>query len=266
MNHGVRQHFYCIECATYLKRSQVCGWNFELRRIDPGIFLLSQRNPLTRKHRSLVSHEAACRLPIAFNMFTSEGNTIWWPKFLLEGSRWCGVPASASPASSMQRLPFQERLVLPVEARPAIHPFASDGRPPAICGAAVACIRCSRFMRLFPDVARPATWHTLPTGKTGPGIDHCARRRRRAADGLVLSFDAAHLSRGPRSGEPRRARPRIYQCAQGFNRPSEVLNGFSDLMIEVFGDAGRHTRSAIGVAELYADIPIEVEALFELAT
>jgi hypothetical protein len=167
MNHGVRQHFYCIECATYLKRSQVCGWNFELRRIDPGIFLLSQRNPLTRKHRSLVSHEAACRLPIAFNMFTSEGNTIWWPKFLLEGSRWCGVPASASPASSMQRLPFQERLVLPVEARPAIHPFASDGRPPAICGAAVACIRCSRFMRLFPDVARPATWHTLPTGKLG---------------------------------------------------------------------------------------------------
>ena len=45
-----------------------------------------------------------------------------------------------------------------------------------------------------------------------------------------------------------------------------MLNGFSDLMIEVFGDAGRHTRSAIGVAELYADIPIEVEALFELAT
>ena len=55
-------------------------------------------------------------------------------------------------------------------------------------------------------------------------------------------------------------------CAPGFNRPSEVLNGFSDLMIEVFGDAGRHTRSAIGVAELYADMPIEVEALFELAT
>ena len=42
-------------------------------------------------------------------------------------------------------------------------------------------------------------------------------------------------------------------CAPGFNKPSEVLNGFSDLMIEVFGDAGRHTRSAIGVAELYAD-------------
>jgi enamine deaminase RidA (YjgF/YER057c/UK114 family) len=53
-------------------------------------------------------------------------------------------------------------------------------------------------------------------------------------------------------------------CAPGFNTPSEVLHGFSDLMIDVFGEAGRHTRSAIGVAELYADMPIEVEALFEM--
>lgn len=54
-------------------------------------------------------------------------------------------------------------------------------------------------------------------------------------------------------------------CAPGFNRPSEVLHGFSDLMIEIFGENGRHVRSAIGVAELYADIPVEVEALFEEA-
>jgi enamine deaminase RidA (YjgF/YER057c/UK114 family) len=53
-------------------------------------------------------------------------------------------------------------------------------------------------------------------------------------------------------------------CAPGFNTPSDVLNGFSDLMIEVFGDDGRHTRSAIGVAELYADMPIKVEVLFEV--
>lgn len=53
-------------------------------------------------------------------------------------------------------------------------------------------------------------------------------------------------------------------CAPGFNSPSNVLNGFSDVMLDVFGEAGRHTRSAIGVAELYSDIPIEVEALFEV--
>jgi enamine deaminase RidA (YjgF/YER057c/UK114 family) len=53
-------------------------------------------------------------------------------------------------------------------------------------------------------------------------------------------------------------------CAPGFNTPSLVLNGFSDLMVEVFGEIGRHTRSAIGVAELYRDIPVEIEALFEV--
>ncbi len=55
-------------------------------------------------------------------------------------------------------------------------------------------------------------------------------------------------------------------CAPGFNTPSDVLHGFSDLMVDVFGEGGRHTRSAIGVAELYADIPIEVEALFEVTS
>ena len=54
-------------------------------------------------------------------------------------------------------------------------------------------------------------------------------------------------------------------CAPGFTRPSEVLHGFADLMIELFGENGRHVRSAIGVAELYADIPVEVEALFKEA-
>ena len=54
-------------------------------------------------------------------------------------------------------------------------------------------------------------------------------------------------------------------CAPGFNTPSDVLHGFSDLMVEVFGDNGRHTRAAIGAAELYADIPCEIEATFEVA-
>lgn len=55
-------------------------------------------------------------------------------------------------------------------------------------------------------------------------------------------------------------------CAPGFNTPSDVLHGFSDLMVDIFGEKGRHCRSAIGVAELYADIPIEVEALFEVGS
>ena len=44
-----------------------------------------------------------------------------------------------------------------------------------------------------------------------------------------------------------------------------VMNGASDLMVEVLGDAGRHARTTIGVAELPMDAAVEVEAIFEVA-
>ena len=53
--------------------------------------------------------------------------------------------------------------------------------------------------------------------------------------------------------------------APGFNRQPEVINGFSALILEVFGDeVGLHARSAVGMAELPFDIPVEVEAEIEL--
>jgi len=50
----------------------------------------------------------------------------------------------------------------------------------------------------------------------------------------------------------------------GFNRMPWVVDGCSELFLEVFGDAGRHARSAVGVAELPFDIPVEIEAIFEV--
>lgn len=49
-----------------------------------------------------------------------------------------------------------------------------------------------------------------------------------------------------------------------FNRQSAVANGASDLMVEVFGDAGRHARSAVGVASLPQGVAVEVEAVVAL--
>jgi enamine deaminase RidA (YjgF/YER057c/UK114 family) len=46
---------------------------------------------------------------------------------------------------------------------------------------------------------------------------------------------------------------------------STVMNGASDLMVAVFGDKGRHARSAVGVAVLPADAAVEVEGTFEVA-
>jgi enamine deaminase RidA (YjgF/YER057c/UK114 family) len=57
----------------------------------------------------------------------------------------------------------------------------------------------------------------------------------------------------------------LVNCAPGFSGTPGVINGFSDLVLELWGDAGRHARSAIGVAELPFDIPVEVEAIVEIA-
>lgn len=49
-----------------------------------------------------------------------------------------------------------------------------------------------------------------------------------------------------------------------FTDTPEVVNGFSDLIIDVFGDRGRHARSAVGVSTLPMGIPVEIEAIVEL--
>ena len=57
----------------------------------------------------------------------------------------------------------------------------------------------------------------------------------------------------------------MVNSAEGFGEQPKVINGFSDLMIEVFGENGRHARSAVGMAELPMGIPVEVEMIVELA-
>jgi enamine deaminase RidA (YjgF/YER057c/UK114 family) len=52
--------------------------------------------------------------------------------------------------------------------------------------------------------------------------------------------------------------------APGFTGQPQVVNGASELLIEVFGEAGRHARSAIGVAELPLNAPVEVELIAEV--
>ncbi len=49
-----------------------------------------------------------------------------------------------------------------------------------------------------------------------------------------------------------------------FKDHPQVINGFSDLMVEVFGDAGKGARSAVGMGSLPGNIAVEVEAIFEV--
>lgn len=52
--------------------------------------------------------------------------------------------------------------------------------------------------------------------------------------------------------------------ASGFHGQPGVINGASELLAEVFGDNGAHARSAVGVAELPLDAPVEVELIVEV--
>ncbi len=54
-------------------------------------------------------------------------------------------------------------------------------------------------------------------------------------------------------------------AASGFNDMPAVINGFTDLIVDIYGpERGRHARSAIGVAALPFDIPVEIEAEVEI--
>ncbi len=54
--------------------------------------------------------------------------------------------------------------------------------------------------------------------------------------------------------------------APGFTDQPQVLNGASDLLVSLFGDAGRHARVAVGAAELPRQAPVEIELIVELTT
>ena len=58
---------------------------------------------------------------------------------------------------------------------------------------------------------------------------------------------------------------RVVRCVRvgGFDH-SKIINGASDLLVEILGDAGRHARAAVGVSSLPLGVPVEVDAIFEI--
>jgi enamine deaminase RidA (YjgF/YER057c/UK114 family) len=53
-------------------------------------------------------------------------------------------------------------------------------------------------------------------------------------------------------------------CTDGFAGQPQIINAASDLMVKVFGDAGRHSRSAVGTNALPLNVPVEIDALIEI--
>lgn len=104
----------------------------------------------------------------------------------------------------------------------------------------------------------------LATGKVGNGVSaeqakdlaqRCALNALAAIDALVGLENVVKVVK--LTG--------FVASAPGFTGQPGVINGASDLFGAVFGEAGRHARSAVGVAELPLDAPVEVEVIVEVA-
>lgn len=102
-------------------------------------------------------------------------------------------------------------------------------------------------------------------GKVGREVDPeaaAAAARRCALQALAALREAL----GSLDRVRRVLRVTVYVAsAEGFTAQPSVANGASDLLVEVFGEAGRHARVAVGVAELPLGAPVEVELVAEVA-
>src|SRR5258708_5276454 len=84
--------------------------------------------------------------------------------------------------------------------------------------------------------------------------------------GLVQTGNLLFLSgKGPDLAGGSRQCQGMVNSAPDFTDQPKVINGASDLLVEIFGELGRHARSAVGMASLPGGIPVEIEMIVELA-
>jgi enamine deaminase RidA (YjgF/YER057c/UK114 family) len=105
---------------------------------------------------------------------------------------------------------------------------------------------------------------TLITGKLGADMDVPAGIAAARQTGLaILATVRAHLGSLDRVVRLVKSLGMV-NCTAEFGDQPKVINGYSDLMKDVFGEAGIGTRSAVGMGALPAGIAVEIEALFEV--
>lgn len=135
--------------------------------------------------------------------------------------------------------------------------------PPA--GLYAAAVRSGGHLYVSGQVPRAADGSGVAaTGKLGQDITVEAG----AALARLCALQALAIVRAELGSLDRVARvvrvAGYVASAPGFTQHPAVVNGASQLLLDVFGEAGRHARIAIGVVELPAGVPVEVEFLFEV--
>ena len=112
-------------------------------------------------------------------------------------------------------------------------------------------------------------------------VEALAEWREREAEDAMLPLDPAgadpeldpaardHVERGELLGDLDRVVRCVklvgfVNCTEDFGEQPKVINGASDLMVQVFGEAGRHARSAVGMGSLPNQISVEIEGIFSI--
>jgi enamine deaminase RidA (YjgF/YER057c/UK114 family) len=129
----------------------------------------------------------------------------------------------------------------------------------------VPFVRSGNLLVISGQICFGADGKLVARGQLGAGvsIEDGQKAARACAINLLAQLKAAlgdldQIKRVLRLGG-------FINSAPGFTDGPKVMNGASDLMVEVFGDKGRHARTTVGVSALPADAAIEVEGLFEVA-
>ena len=126
-------------------------------------------------------------------------------------------------------------------------------------------VRTGNFMVVSGQLCLDAQGKLVAKGQLGGGvsIEDGAKAAQACAVNLLAQLKSAlgdldKVARVVRLGG-------FIASDPGFVDGPKVMNGASDLMVEVFGDKGRHARTTVGVAALPVDAAVEVEGLFEVA-
>jgi len=129
----------------------------------------------------------------------------------------------------------------------------------------VPYVRTGNMLTVSGQLCLDGAGKLVAKGQLGAGvsIEDGQKAARACAVNLITQVKAAigdldKVTRVVRLGG-------FINSAPGFAEGPKVMNGASDLMVAVFGNAGKHARSTVGVAALPADAAVEVEGTFEVS-
>lgn len=137
-------------------------------------------------------------------------------------------------------------------------------KPPKSVANYVATQQVGKLLYVSGQLCLTADGKLVAAGVLGDNVsvDDGNRAARAAAINVIAQAKAAlhgldKIKRVVRLGG-------FVAATSTFSEHARVMNGASDLMVELFGDYGRHTRSTIGVSSLPLQAAVEVEAVFEI--